>query len=242
MIFRGIGTIVNVIAVIIGGLLGIFLKGGLQKRYQDILNQTLGVTVMFIGVSGAMSGMLKVASDGSIETQGTMILIGSMVTGALLGEWINIEQWMEKFGEWIKKKVKVKNDPKFVDGFVFTSLVICVGAMAIVGSIQDGLANDPSMLFAKSILDLFVVLVFASIYGPGAVFSFIPIALFEGLITLFASLLTPLFTDYMVAQLSFVGSVLIFCVGINLAFGKRFKVGNMLPALIMVIPFVILLN
>lgn len=242
MNFVGIGTLVNALAVIVGGLIGVYLQNELKQRYQDILNQSLGVTIIFIGVSGAMSGMLKISTSGSIETQGTMILIGSIVLGSLFGEWINIELWMERFGEFIKNKAKVKNDPKFVDGFVFTSLVICVGAMAIVGSIQDGLAHDPSMLFAKAILDLFVVMVFASIYGKGAIFSFIPIALFQGLITLFASLLAPLFTDYMVAQISFIGSVLIFCVGINLAFGKKFKVGNMLPALITVVVFALILH
>lgn len=240
--FRGIGTVANVAAVILGGLLGIFLKGGMQKRFQEILDQALGVTTMFIGAAGAMAGLLKINNSGSLETQSTMVLIGAMVTGALLGEWMNIEEKMEHFGEWLKRKVHSENDPVFVDGFVTTSLVICVGAMAIVGAIEDGLAGDPSMLFTKAILDGVIVLVFASIYGKGAIFSFLPIAIWQGAITAFAGLLSPLFTDEMIAQMSFVGSVLIFCVGVNLAFGQKFRVGNLLPALFTTIPFALLLG
>ena len=228
---RGIGTIVNILAVIIGGLIGLVIKGGLKQRYQDILNQTLGLTTMFIGVSGAMKGMLSV-NGGILETKGTMLLIASMVTGALIGEWINIEYWMERFGEGLKATVKAKNDPKFVEGFVTTSLVICVGAMAIVGAIQDGLLGDPSLLIAKSILDCVIVIVFASTYGKGTIFSAIPIAILQGGVTIFAGFLEPLLSDMVIDSLSFVGSVLIFCVGVNLCFGKRFKVGNMLPALV----------
>lgn len=228
---RGIGTIANVIAVIIGGTVGLIIKGGLKQRYQDMLNQTLGLTTIFIGIAGAMEGMLSV-NGAALETKGTMLLIASMVTGALIGEWIDIEHWMERFGEWLKVTVKAKNDPRFVEGFVTTSLVICVGAMAIVGAIQDGLVGDPSLLFAKAILDCVIVVVFASSYGKGAIFSAIPIAVLQGGVTIFAGLLEPLLSDMVIASLSFVGSVLIFCVGVNLCFGKRFRVGNMLPALI----------
>ncbi len=230
--FRGIGTLANVLAVIIGGLAGLFFKSGMQKRFQEILDQALGLTVIFIGAAGTLSGMLKAGADGSLETRGTMLLIGAMVSGALLGEWINVEYWMEQFGIFLKKKVHSENDPKFVDGFVSTSLVICVGAMAIVGAIQDGLAGDPSMLYAKAVLDGFIVLVFASSYGKGAIFSCLPIALWQGSLTFCARLLAPILSDYVIAQLSFVGSSLIFCVGVNLCFGKRFRVGNLLPALL----------
>jgi len=154
------------------------------------------------------------------------------VSGALIGEWINIEYWMERFGEWLKVTVKAKNDPRFVEGFVTSSLVICVGAMAIVGAIQDALAGDPSLLFAKSILDAVIIMVFASTYGKGAIFSAIPVGILQGGVTLFAGIIEPLLSAQVIDTLSFVGSVLIFCVGVNLCFGKKFKVANMLPALI----------
>lgn len=228
---RGIGTIINVAAVILGGGAGMLLKGGLKERYQQILMQALGVCTIFIGISGALKGMYRIES-GVLETSGTMLLIASLVLGSLLGEWIQIEKWMDHFGEWLRKKAGGKNDSQFVEGFVSASLVICVGAMAIVGALEDGMRGDYSMLAAKAVLDGIIVLVFASSYGKGAVFSALPVGLWQGSITLFARFLEPVLTAQIISDLSFVGNVLIFCVGINLAFGKKFRVGNMLPALL----------
>ncbi|MCD8028609.1 MAG: DUF554 domain-containing protein [Erysipelotrichaceae bacterium] len=230
----GLGTIVNTIAIIIGSLIGMIIKGGLQQKYQDILLQALGLATMFIGLSGAMAGMLNV-SDGTIETQGSMLLIGSLVFGAIVGEWIDIELRLEQLGEWLQNKVKIKNDSHFVEGFVTASLVVCIGAMAIVGALQDGLQGDPSTLFAKFILDFVIVMIFASTLGIGVAFSALPIFIYEGGITLFATFISPFLTQTVISNLSFVGSVLIFGVGINLCFGKKIKVGNLLPA--MIIPF-----
>ncbi len=130
---RGIGTIINVAAVILGGGAGMLLKGGLKERYQQILMQALGVCTIFIGISGALKGMYRI-ENGVLETSGTMLLIASLVLGSLLGEWIQIEKWMDHFGEWLREKAGGKNDSQFVEGFVSASLVICVGAMAIVGA------------------------------------------------------------------------------------------------------------
>ena len=228
---RGIGTIINVAAVILGGGAGMLLKGGLKERYQQILMQALGVCTIFIGISGALKGMYRI-ENGVLETSGTMLLIASLVLGSLLGEWIQIEKWMDHFGEWPREKAGGKNDSQFVEGFVSASLVICVGAMAIVGALEDGMRGDYSMLAAKAVLDGIIVLVFASSYGKGAVFSALPVGLWQGSITLFARFLEPVLTAQIISDLSFVGNVLIFCVGINLAFGKKFRVGNMLPALL----------
>ncbi|MCI6466760.1 MAG: DUF554 domain-containing protein [Faecalicatena sp.] len=236
---RGLGTVINVAAVILGGGLGMLLKGGLKKRYQEIMMQALGVCTIFIGLSGALKGMFSV-ENGSLETSGTMLLIGSLVAGALLGEWIQIEKWMDHFGEWLRRKVGGKNDSQFVEGFVSASLVICVGAMAIVGALEDGMRGDYSMLAAKAVLDAGIVLVFASTYGKGAVFSALPVGIWQGLITLFARFLEPVLTTQIISDLSFTGNVLIFCVGVNLAFGKRFRVGNMLPALLFTVFFDVL--
>lgn len=228
---KGLGTIVNVAAVILGGGVGMFLKEGLKTRYQEILMQALGAATIFIGAAGALKEIFSVAGGG-LETGGTMMLIFSLVLGSLAGEWINIELWMERFGVWIKSKVKGKDDPRFVEGFVTTSLVICVGAMAIVGALQDGLTGDASMLFSKAVLDGVLVLVFASTLGKGAIFSAIPVGILQGSVTMFAGALAPVLTDQTISSLSLVGSVLIFCVGVNLAFDKKFRVGNMLPALV----------
>ncbi len=190
--------------------------------------QALGVCTIFIGLSGALKGMFSV-ENGSLETSGTMLPIGSLVAGALLGEWIQIEKWMDHFGEWLRRKVGGKNDSQFVEGFVSASLVICVGAMAIVGALEDGMRGDYSMLAAKAVLDAGIVLVFASTYGKGAVFSALPVGIWQGLITLFARFLEPVLTTQIISDLSFTGNVLIFCVGVNLAFGKRFRVWKYAP-------------
>lgn len=227
----GLGTIANTIAVIVGSGIGMIIKGGLKQKYQDILMQALGLATMFIGASGAMKGMLTIIDQG-LETQGSFLLIGSLVFGALVGEWIDIEYRLEQLGEFFKRKVNVKGESTFVEGFVTSALVICVGAMAIVGSLQDGLQGDASTLFAKAILDFAIVMVFASTLGIGVMFSAIPLAIYQGSMTIFATFLKPLLTDIVISNLSFVGSVLIFAVGINLCFGKKIKVGNLIPAMI----------
>jgi len=230
------GFLVNTLGVIAGSAIGMAIRGGLKERFETILMQAIGLCVIFIGAAGALTGLMKVAdeSTGTLETIGTMVLIVSCVAGALLGEFLNIELRMEQLGRWIKKHVRSeKEDKHFVEGFVTSSLLICVGAMAIVGSLEDGLAGDASILYAKTAIDFVIVILFASTYGLGVMFSAFPILVYEGLLTAFARLLQPLFTQALIADMSFVGSVLIFAVGINIAFGKRFKVGNLLPAVFM---------
>ena len=232
----GLGTIINTLAVVVGGLIGMCLKNGLKKNLQDILMQACGVATIFIGASGTLAKMF-VIENGSLSTQGTMLLIFSLVLGGILGEAINIEEKMDFLGERIKKAVKAEKDNLFVEGFVNVSLIICVGAMAIVGSIQDGISGDYSLLATKAVLDLVIVVVFASSYGLGAVFSAVPIFLYQGGITLMASIGGSFLSDAIISDLSFIGNALIFCVGVNIAFGKKFRVGNMLPALLVPIVY-----
>ena len=232
----GLGTIINTILVILGGLIGLLFKKGIKERYEKTLMAACGVSTIFIGVTGTLQGMLTVV-DGKIQTQGTMLLIFSFVLGGLMGEIINIEQRMDNLGEKLKKMLHAEKDNKFVDGFVNTSLIICVGAMAIVGSIQDGLTGDYSMLLAKAILDLVVVAIMTSTYGLGAMCSAIPIFVYQGGITLFGHFAGNVISDELIGYLSYVGSALIFCVGINICFGKKFNVGNMLPSLICAIVY-----
>ncbi len=227
----GLGTIVNTAAVIVGGLLGLVLKNGIAKRFETILMQGLGLATIFIGISGVLKYML-VLENGSFSTQGTMLLIFSLVIGCLLGQWIDIESKMEALGVKLKAAVRVKNDNRFVEGFVTASLIICVGAMAIVGSMQDGLSGNSSMLIAKALLDFVLVAILAAAYGVGVVFSAIPIFVYQGAITLIAALFGSVIRDVLIEELSFVGSALIFCVGVNLVREKTFRVANMLPALL----------
>lgn len=229
--FTGLGTIINTAAVVAGGLIGMGLKNGIKKNRQEIMMQACGVATIFIGASGALARMI-VFEDGKFSVQGTMLLILSLVAGSLLGEWIGIEQKMDILGEKIKKAVKAENDNLFVEGFVNVSLIICIGAMAIVGAIQDGISGDYSLLAAKAVLDFIIVVVFGAAYGAGAVFSALPIFLYQGAITLGAAVLGSFISQTVIDGLTFIGSALIFCVGVNIAFGKKFRVGNMLPALI----------
>jgi hypothetical protein len=228
---HGLGTIVNAAAIVVGGIIGMLFKSKISERFQDIIMQVLGVSTMFIGASGALKGMF-VITDSGLDTQNTMLMIASLTIGALAGELVNIEDKMERLGEWLKEKARSSGDNKFVEGFVTASLTVCIGAMAVVGAIEDGISGNHATLFTKAILDFVIIMVLAAAYGKGVVFSAIPVAVLQGTITLCARLIEPILTESSIANLSFIGSVLIFCVGVNLAFGKKFKVGNMLPAVI----------
>ena len=234
VIMIGLGTLINTLAVIVGGAIGLFLKGGIKPKYQQILMQANGLAVIFIGISGVLEHMLVIENN-QISTQGTMLLIFSLVIGALLGEWINIEAKMDILGEKLKTAVKMQNDSRFVDGFVNTSLIICVGAMAIVGSVQDGLTGDSSMLIAKALLDFIIVVILTATYGIGSAFSAIAIFLYQGSITLLAALFGSIISEALIADLSFVGCALIFCVGVNLVWGKKIRVANLLPAIVIAV-------
>ena len=227
----GLGTIINTVAVVAGGLLGLLLKNGIAKRFEKILMQALGLATIFIGIGGVLKYML-VVENGSIDTRGTMLLIFSLVIGCVLGQLLDIESKMETLGSKLKAAVRIKNDNRFVEGFVTASLIVCVGAMAIVGAMQDGLSGDSSMLIAKALLDFALVAILASTYGVGPLFSAIPIFVYQGAITVIAALFGAVIHDTLIEKLSCVGSALIFCVGVNLVREKTFRVANMLPALL----------
>lgn len=227
----GLGTLVNTAAVVVGGLLGLLLKKGIAKKFESILMQALGLATIFIGAGGVLKYML-VIQEGALSTRGTMLLIFSLVIGCLLGQWIDIEDKMERLGVRLKAAVRIKNDNHFVEGFVTASLIICVGAMAIVGAMEDGLSGNHATLLAKSLLDFALVAILASAYGVGVVFSALPIFIYQGAITAIAALFGSVISQRLIGQLSFVGSALIFCVGVNLVKEKTFRVANMLPALL----------
>lgn len=237
----GIGTVVNVLAVIIGSIIGQLLGGKLKERFQTILMQVLGMATMFIGLSGALKGMLIIENN-RLTTTGSTLMIISLVIGAFVGELFQIEQRLEHIGEWLKKKIKMQNESRFVEGFVTSSLVICVGAMAVVGAIEDGLAGNPTTLFAKAMLDMIIVMVFASTLGVGVLFSAVPLGIYQGTITISAKIIEPFLTNELVTNMSFIGGILIFGVGINLLYEKKLRVGNMLPALFVPIFIIIIKN
>ena len=228
----GLGTIANVAAIIVGGGIGMLLKGGMKEHYQQSLQKAMGLCTIFIGASGALTGMIYM-DGGRLATINTLPMIIAMVIGTVIGEFFDFDGKMEALGHYLKEKASAAGDSRFVEGFVTASLTVCIGAMAIVGSIQDGLLGDPSTLYTKSVLDFVIVMVFASAYGKGALFSALPVGVLQGSITVLAALLgSGSLPVAAVENLGFMGSVLIFCVGVNLAFGPKFRVANMLPALV----------
>ena len=230
----GLGTIINVGAIIVGGLLGILFGRFIEERHREALCKACGLAVIFIGVGGTLKGMLSVV-DGKIVYGGDFLIIGCLALGALIGELVNIEGGFERFGEWLKRKTKSTGDNNFIEGFVSASFTVCIGAMAIVGSINDGLYGDYTVLVTKSILDFIIIMVMAASLGKGTIFSALPVALLQGGVTALSVLIKPIMTDTALLYLSVVGNILIFCVGINLVFGKKIKVANLLPAIILAV-------
>lgn len=230
----GIGTTINVAAIIAGGIFGKLFGRFLKERYQEGLNNACGICVLFIGIGGAMEGILKV-SDGALVSGSSMMITISLALGALLGELLNLEDKFEAFGTWLKMKTGNAKDKKFVDAFVTASLTVCIGAMAIVGSIQDGIFGDYSILATKAVLDFIIIIVMTCSMGKGCAFSAIPVGLFQGSITLLAKFIKPIMTEAALDNLSLIGSILIFCVGLNLVWGKKIRVANLLPAIIVAV-------
>ena len=232
----GTGTIINVLAIVIGG--GIGLVGGkwLNNRTQETLIRGMAVCVLFVAIGGVMSEML-VLENGTITTQGTLMLVISMALGALVGELLNLDGRLEGFGRWLREKSGNSRDTRFLDGFITATMTVSIGAMAIVGAVQDGIYGDYTVLAAKSLMDFVIILVMASSMGKGCLFSAIPVGILQGSVTLLARLVQPLLTEAALSNLSLVGSVLIFCVGLNLIWSKTIRVANLLPALLFAVAF-----
>ena len=227
-----LGTLINTGAIIAGGLCGMFFGRLIKERHQETLTMACGVGTLFIGIAGALNYMLH---HELLPEGGSMLVVICLALGGLIGEIINIENLFERFGEWLKRKTGNAKDPTFVNGFVTASLTVCIGAMAIMGAIQDGIAGDWSTLGAKAVLDLIIVMVMTCSLGKGCVFSAIPVFLWEGGLTLLAGAIRPVMTDLAMSYLSMVGSVLIFCVGLNLIWGKKIRVANLLPAVFLAV-------
>ncbi len=230
----GLGTIINSAAIVAGGLVGHYTGKLFRPEQQNAVNKACGVSVLFIAMAGAMQGMLSI-DGGKLLSGKSMLVVLCLALGTILGEILGIEGAFERFGEWLKEKTGNSGDRQFVSAFVTASLTVCIGAMAIVGAIQDGILGDWSTLGVKAVLDFIIIAVMTSSLGKGCAFSAIPVFLFEGSVTLLARLIAPVMTETAVAYLSLIGSVLIFCVGVNLVWGKMVRVANMLPAVLLAV-------
>ena len=230
----GLGTIINTGAIVAGGLAGILFGRFLKENVQDTLSKCCGVSTLMIGIAGTLEKMLTL-ENGAISSGGSMLLVLCLTVGGVIGELLNLEGAFECFGRWLKEKTGNAKDKGFVNAFVTASLTVCIGAMAIVGSIQDGLTGDYSVLATKAVLDFIIIMVMSCSLGPGAAFSAIPVAILQGSVTALAGLVRPVMTETALNNLSLVGSVLIFCVGINLLWGKKIRVANLLPAIVLAV-------
>jgi uncharacterized protein len=232
-----IGTLINFAAVIAGSFLGNFLGSRLPERLRQTVIAGLGLFTLVLGIQMFLS------------TKNALIVLGSVLIGALLGEWWQIESGLEKLGVWLEKKVSSSGEQsehspeKFIKGFLTASLVFCIGPMAILGSIQDGLTGNFQLLAVKSTLDGFASLAFASSLGVGVGFAALPVLVYQGAVTLLAHQLQPLMSERMIAEMTATGGVLLVGIALSgLLEIKKIRVGNFLPALVVAPVIVALLT
>jgi Uncharacterized membrane protein, possible Na+ channel or pump len=225
------GTLINIAAIVAGGLLGLMFGKRISEQFRDTLSKACGVSTLFLGITGALEEMMSVSGTGLQGGRG-MFLVICMVLGAVAGELLDLDKRFEELGGWLRDKSGNSGESGFVDGFVTATFTVCIGAMTIIGSFNDGISGDHSVLITKSILDFIIVMVLTGSKGIGCMFSAVPVGVIQGMLTLCARFLSPLLTEEALANLSLVGSVLIFCVGINLIWERKIRVANYLPAIV----------
>ena len=213
-----IGAIVNTLAAVVGGLLGSLLKKGIPERFADLVQKGLALCVLYIGIKGSLVGT------------NTLVTILSLVLGAILGELMNIDGAIERLGAWAQRKLS-KGGSRLGEGFVTASLLFCVGSMAVVGSLQSGLTGNHETIFTKSMLDFVSAIILASTLGLGVCLSGAFVLVYQGAIVLLARWAAPILSDYVVAEMSCAGSLLIVALGLNMLGITKLKVGNLLPAM-----------
>ena len=217
-----LGTIVNTVAIVIGGSIGLMFKKGLPERFANQVMNGLALCVLAIGLDGVLQG------------ENTLMLILSMVIGVFIGELLNLDQRVSQLGTWLETKFKSKDEHVSIsEGFVSASLLFCVGAMAIVGSLQDGLNQDASMLYTKAMLDGVSSVIFASSLGIGVILSSLFVFLYQGGISLLASLMAPFLTDLVITEMTCAGSLLIIGLALNMLRITNLKLMNFVPAIFM---------
>lgn len=216
------GTLINAGAVILGSVAGLLIHSRLPKNLIKIVFQGIGLFTLFLGINMAT------------KTSNFLIMIFSIVIGSIIGELLDIDKAVNRFGDWLKKRIKSKND-KFSEGFITSFLMFCMGSMTILGAFEEGLGGEPNLLLAKSMLDMFSSIILSASLGIGVIFSVIPLIIYQGGLTLFAGSLTGFFTDPIINELTAVGGLLLIGLGINILDIKSIKILNMIPSLIIVV-------
>ena len=227
----GLGTLINVACILFGGLFGLLFGSRIGERMRETLMAATGAAILFLGAGGALEYMLTVEGT-SLSVLGTMLMIVSLALGAAAGELLNLEGGVARLGAWLREKSVSGGDGRFISAFVSASCTVCIGAMAVVGSIQDAVAGDYSILLAKGVLDAIIICVMAASQGKGCVFAAVPVGIFQGAVTAAAFFAGSFISQGALDRLSFVGSILIFCVGLNLIRKEQIRVANLLPALV----------
>ena len=224
-----IGTFVNVAAIVVGSIAGLLLKRGIPERVNAAIIKAEGIAIFVIGLNGVLTAMLFIGAGGRLEADGALLLLTSLIIGCLIGEGIKIEDRLTGLGDALERKLKASNLSR---GFITAMLLYVVGAMAIVGSLNDGLTGDTTVLFMKSLLDGITSVVLAASLGAGVIFSTIPVFVYQGAITMLARLIAPYISDEPIRLISMVGYAMVMAIGLNFIADTKIRVANLLPAFI----------
>ncbi len=224
----GIGTLVNTLGCLVGGGLGLLLKKGIPERVQNTIFTAAGTGVFIIGITGVVTASITSAADGALSSNYIMIMLLSLVLGGIVGEILRIDRMFDKVGDWIKRKLGGTGEGG--NGFAETTILFCSGAMAIIGSINDAVLGDPSMLYTKALLDCITGTIFAAIYGPSVLFSAFSVLIYQGAITAVAYFAGGSLAAVVITQMGLVGNAILILIGLSLMGVKKFNVANLIPA------------
>ncbi len=227
------GTLVNAVAVIIGGIIGLFLKKGIKESYTQSINKALGLAILIIGTNGVIANMFT-SESGKLSSSGELLLVVFLVLGTLAGELLKLDERFSRFCKGVESKFKSEG---FASGFINGTVLFCIGAMSIVGSINDGLTGDSSILLVKSALDFVNAIIFGATLGYGVIFTFIPILIYQGGISLLAGTLSGILQGELLEQICMVGYAIIMAIGLNFLLKDKFKTLNMVPALLLPVAY-----
>ena len=225
-----LGTLINMLIIVVGGLIGLTARNYLKQQLLDTLMVAMSACIIFIGIAGAVQESL-VFDGQKFALTNLMMLVVTFIIGTVIGEFIDLDKKLEDFGAWLRVKTKNEGEGGFTQAFLTASFTVCIGAMAIIGSIKDA-TGDPSILIAKAMMDGIVVMIMTTTLGKGCIYSAIPVGIVQGLVTLLAIFISPWLTNQALSNISLTGSIMIFLIGVSLLTGKHFRIANMLPTLV----------
>lgn len=226
----GLGTLINMLIIVVGGLIGLTARNYLKQQLLDTLMVAMSACIIFIGIAGAVQESL-VFDGQKFALTNLMMLVVTFIIGTVIGEFIDLDKKLEDFGAWLRVKTKNEGEGGFTQAFLTASFTVCIGAMAIIGSIKDA-TGDPSILIAKAMMDGIVVMIMTTTLGKGCIYSAIPVGIVQGLVTLLAIFISSWLTNQALSNISLTGSIMIFLIGVSLLTGKHFRIANMLPTLV----------